>query len=80
MDWTHVWDAAVVSQDVTSVLRVALDDSNIQVIAAAAAALHALLNPSAEETGVQSMAGLCLLTGGTFNVPQFIANQNCEAG
>lgn len=64
MDWEEVWEAAVGPGQVALLLRLALDDSHLQVVAAAAKALVALLGPSPPEESLLSLSDLCPLPGG----------------
>ncbi len=46
LDWSDVWDHALMRCDITVMLRLSLDDSNLLVVAAAAAGLAALVAPT----------------------------------
>ncbi len=59
VDWTQLWEYAVVGLQATLLCRMALDDDNSSVLAAAAEALHALLGPSVSEDFVAEVADGC---------------------
>ena len=63
-DWSQVWQAAMDEAELPTVLRRALDDSHIPVVAAAAEAMAASICPTEAEMAVLSFAQACPASGG----------------